>query len=99
MIHINFTISYIEIYIFFINLITFIIYSIDKFRAIIKASHNRISENTLLLLALFGGIIGAIISMIFFRHKIKKLSFILKFIIVFIIQCLILYYLKINHII
>ena len=94
MIHINLTISYIEIYIILINIITFTIYGIDKLRAIIKSSYNRVSENKLLLLSLIGGVIGAIISMLFFRHKIKKLSFMVKFIIVLIIQSSLLYYLK-----
>ena len=74
---------------------TRVIYGIDKLRAIIKASHNRVSEKVLLVFALIGGTVGAIISMILFRHKIKKLSSVLKFIVLIVIQA-ILYYCYIN---
>jgi len=93
MIDINFSLTYLELYLVIINTVTIIIYGMDKLRAIIKSSHNRISENILLLSALIGGTVGAIITMIFFRHKIKKLSFILKFIVVIIIQSTLWYYL------
>jgi len=92
MIQINFTLSYLETYIIIINIFTFIIYGIDKLRAIIKSSHNRISENRLLFLVLIGGVIGSFLSMIIFRHKIKKLSFLIKFFLLLILQGLFIYY-------
>ena len=95
MIHINFTLTYFELYLIVINIFTIMIYGIDKLRAVLKASHNRVSEKVLLGFALIGGTVGAIISMILFRHKIKKLSFVLKFIVLIVIQA-ILYYCYIN---
>ncbi|WP_067322107.1 DUF1294 domain-containing protein [Streptobacillus felis] len=55
------------------NVFSFIIFGIDKFLAIKNMS--RISEKMLLRISLLGPF-GAIISMIFFRHKIKKKKFI-----------------------
>lgn len=50
-----------------LNLLTFIIYGIDKFKA--KKSKWRIPESTLLLLAVFGGSIGAWLGLQVWRHK------------------------------
>lgn len=56
-----------------INLIAFIAYAIDKY----KAKHNkwRISEATLLILAAIGGSIGALTAMYTLRHKTKHPQF------------------------
>ena len=56
-----------------INVISFIMYGIDKFFA--KHDMYRISEKALLLSALFLGGIGASIGMYTFRHKTKKPMF------------------------
>lgn len=56
------------IYFVVINLITFIAYARDKHLAK-KANARRIPEKTLLLLAAFGGSIGALIAMYTLRHK------------------------------
>ncbi len=61
---------YLRIVIFYLlaaNLLTFVTYGIDKY----KARHNkwRIPEATLLLLAALGGSIGALLAMRVFRHK------------------------------
>ena len=50
-----------------LNLLTFIIYGIDKFKA--KKAKWRIPESTLLLLALIGGSIGAWLGIKVWRHK------------------------------
>ena len=60
-------------YLLTINIITFIIYGIDKYKSI-KHKY-RISENTLILLAILGGPLGAILGMIIFHHKTKKKKF------------------------
>ena len=50
-----------------INVITFLIYGIDKWKA--KQGSWRISEATLLLLAIIGGSIGALLGMQVWHHK------------------------------
>lgn len=60
-------------YFIIINIITFIMYGIDKQQAI--KNNYRISETTLLTLSLIGGSIGSILGMIIFHHKTKKLKF------------------------
>lgn len=60
-------------YLIIINIIAFITYGIDKF----KAQHNRwrIPESTLILLAALGGSVGAFLAMQLFRHKTKHPKF------------------------
>ena len=62
-------------YLLTINITTFIIYGIDKYKSI-KHKY-RISENTLILLPILGGSLGALIGMITFHHKTKKKKFII----------------------
>lgn len=50
-----------------INLITFIVYGIDKYKA--KKAKWRIPEATLLLMAVLGGSIGAWLGMKVWHHK------------------------------
>lgn len=50
-----------------INLVTFVLYGIDKRRA--KKGLRRIRERSLLLLAALGGAVGALAAMRCFRHK------------------------------
>ena len=50
-----------------VNVVTFMIYGIDKYKA--KKAKWRISEATLLLLAVLGGSIGAWIGMKVWHHK------------------------------
>ena len=56
-----------------INVLTFVIYGIDKFKA--KQGSWRISEATLLLLAVIGGSIGALLGMKVWHHKTMHLKF------------------------
>lgn len=60
-------------YLIFINVFTFLIFGLDKYRAIKKMY--RIKEKTLFGLSLIGGSIGAYIGMNTFRHKTLKNSF------------------------
>ena len=55
------------IYLLAVNVVTFFMYGIDKWRA--KRSKWRISEATLLLLAVIGGSIGAWLGMKVWHHK------------------------------
>jgi len=50
-----------------INVLTFLVYGIDKWKAIQDSWH--ISEATLLFLAVIGGSIGALLGMQVWRHK------------------------------
>lgn len=54
-------------YLLLANVVTFITYGIDKYKA--KKGKWRISEATLLLMAVFGGSIGAWLGMKAFHHK------------------------------
>lgn len=63
----------IVIYLVFMNLLTFLLYGIDKWKA--KGDKWRISERTLLLTALIGGSMGALIGMQVFRHKTQHWKF------------------------
>ncbi len=56
-------------YLFVINTLTFLLYGIDKYKA--KKNQWRISEATLLMMAVFGGRIGAWIGMRLWHHKTK----------------------------
>lgn len=61
------------IYLVCINAITFIVYGIDKLKAI--KGRWRIPESELLSLAFVGGAPGALLGMVFFRHKTRKMKF------------------------
>lgn len=56
-----------------INIVSFTVYGIDKYRAVRRKF--RISERTLLLLAAVGGSVGAYVAMRIFRHKTLKKRF------------------------
>lgn len=62
-------------YLLIINIITFIIYGIDKQKSI-KHKY-RISESTLIILSILGGTLGALLGMKIFHHKTKKTKFII----------------------
>ena len=55
------------IYLVVINVVTFFMYGIDKWKA--KKSRWRISEATLLMMAIIGGSIGAWLGMKVWHHK------------------------------
>ena len=65
--------KYIIYYLAIINIITFIMYGIDKKRAIKKEI--RISERTLISLGFIGGCLGALLGMCIFHHKTRKIWF------------------------
>lgn len=78
-------------YLIIINILSFILYGIDKLKAIKKKE--RISEKALILIGILGGSIGSLIGMNLFRHKTKKLKFKVLVPIFFVVKVLILYYL------
>ncbi len=69
-----FNMKYLIIYLIVINIVTFIVYGVDKAAA--KAHKRRIRISTLLLLAAIGGSLGALLGMMIFRHKTKKWYFV-----------------------
>lgn len=56
-----------------LNLLTFIVYGIDKWKAV--NGKWRIPEATLLILAAIGGSIGALLGMQIWHHKTRHLKF------------------------
>lgn len=58
------------LYFIVINLLTFLLYGLDKYKAIRREW--RIPERALLLMAFVGGAFGALSAMRIFRHKTRK---------------------------
>ena len=65
----------IKYYLFFINLISYSFYYIDKKRAI--KNRYRIPEKVLILFCVIGGSLGCTLGMNIFHHKTKHLKFII----------------------
>lgn len=74
-----------------VNLFALVLMGTDKLLA--KMHFFRIPERVLFLPALFFGSAGAWLGMIFFRHKTKKNMFRFGFPILFVIQCVAIYFL------
>lgn len=84
-------VSLIIYYLVAINIVAFFVYGIDKLKA--KRNRWRIPESTLLLLAVIGGSVGALLGMKVWHHKTmhKKFTYGIPFIIA--VQILFLNYL------
>ena len=74
------------IYLLAVNLLTFILYGIDKKRA--RNREWRISEKTLIGIAVIGGSVGAILGMHVFHHKTRHWYFRYGLPVILIIQVL-----------
>ena len=81
-------------YLLGINAVTFIVYGIDKYKA--KKAKWRISEATLLLLAVLGGSIGAWMGMKVWHHKTMYKKFKYGIPAILLIQIALMAYLHIN---
>ena len=81
---------FIAIYIIAVNLVTFVTYGIDKYKSIKRKW--RISEATLLTMAVIGGSIGAWTGMKVWRHKTMHKKFTIGIPIVFVIHLFIVIY-------
>ena len=78
-----------------LNLIAFVLMGNDTKRA--QFNKRRVSEKTILGLVFLGGTIGSGFGMLFFRHKISKKSYLLKFWSIVFLQLLIVgFYLMVN---
>ena len=62
--------SYVLIYLLAANAVAFLVFGIDKWKAV--KGRWRIPEKTLILLAAAGGSVGAWLAMRMFRHKTRK---------------------------
>ena len=79
-------------YLIVINIVTFLVYGIDKWKA--KQGSWRISEATLLILAAIGGSIGALLGMKVWRHKTMHKKFKYGLPLILIIQIILIGYLS-----
>ena len=72
------------IYLAAINIAAFILYGIDKHKA--RKHQWRISEASLICVAVLGGSVGALLGMSVFRHKTKHLKFLIGVPLILILQ-------------
>lgn len=89
-------IKYCLYYLLFINIITFMMYGIDKQKA--KKGKWRISEATLLMMAIVGGSIGAWAGMQIWHHKTMHKKFQYGIPAIIIMQIALVVYLYTNNI-
>ena len=75
-----------------INVLTFFIYGIDKRKA--KQGNWRISEATLLILAVIGGSIGALLGMEVWHHKTMHKKFKYGLPLILLIQIVLIYFIQ-----
>ena len=84
-------VKYISLYLLFINIITFVVFGIDKRKAI---KHKwRVPEATLFILSIIGGSLGGIFGMYIFHHKTKKIYFVIGIPLIFVLQTVLVVYL------
>lgn len=81
-------------YLLAVNAVTFIVYGIDKYKA--KKTKWRISEATLLLLAVLGGSVGAWVGMKVWHHKTMHKKFKYGIPAILLIQIALMAYLHMN---
>ncbi|MBQ9216589.1 MAG: DUF1294 domain-containing protein [Muribaculaceae bacterium] len=72
------------------NIITFIVYADDKRRA--RRGLWRTSESTLVLLAVAGGSVGAVLAMLLLRHKTRHTRFVIGIPTILVVQILIAFF-------
>ena len=74
-----------------VNLLAFVLFGVDKYKA--KRGQWRISEWRLMLLSLFGGGVGALFGMYVWRHKTQHKLFVIGVPLLVILHFALLYYL------
>lgn len=72
-------------YLIVVNVITWIIYGLDKWKA--RNGKQRIPERTLLLFTAAGGSAGAVAGMLMFRHKTRKAKFVVAVPVLLVVHC------------
>lgn len=89
--------KFILLYFILINIFSFILFSFDKYKSRVGA--RRTSERRLHTFSLLGGVVGTTLSMILFRHKVSKSSFLLRHSLILIVWIvgLIIYFTQLNE--
>lgn len=82
--------QFLFIYLFIINIIALLAFRVDK--KLSKTHHRRISEQTLLTMAVLGGSLGALFGMLLYRHKTKKPKFQIGVPVILLVQSILYYY-------
>ena len=77
-------------YLIGINVLTFLVYGIDKRRA--RKDRWRIPEDTLIWLAIVGGSVGALLAMYLFRHKTRHNKFRIGVPVILLVQVLLAFF-------
>lgn len=78
------------IYLAVVNILTIIVFGVDKMNA--KSNRQRVRIVTLLGLAFIGGSVGALIGMYGFHHKTKKAYFTVGVLLILLMQVVVLFY-------
>jgi uncharacterized membrane protein YsdA (DUF1294 family) len=78
-------------YLLVANGVALVLMGFDKLSA--KAGSERVPEFWFFLISLLGGFVGVVLGMLFFHHKIRKLSFQLKIGTAAVLAILVLYFL------
>lgn len=81
--------KYLLIYLAILSVLAFIMMGSDKKRA--KCHERRIPEATLLLTAVAGGGLGALLGMLLFRHKTRHAAFAIGLPVIFLLQVICIY--------
>ena len=84
------------VYLAIINIVAFIMFGIDKFKA--KHSMWRTPERVLMLAAFVGGSIGALSGMLLFRHKTRHKLFTIGLPLILLLQLLFILWVASGHI-
>lgn len=85
------------IYLIAINIVTFLVFGIDKWKA--KKGKWRIREASLMGMVAIGGSPGGLVAMYLFRHKTKKSLFAVGVPLILLVQLLVVITMKITPII
>jgi uncharacterized membrane protein YsdA (DUF1294 family) len=79
------------LYLLSINAISFILFGFDKFLAI--KNKRRIPEKELFTVSTIGGAVGGMFAILVFNHKISKATFMWRFMFIFILNIVGIYFL------
>ncbi|MES2864769.1 MAG: DUF1294 domain-containing protein [Bacteroidota bacterium] len=79
------------LYLLSINVVSFFLFGFDKFLAI--KNKRRIPEKELFTVSIIGGAVGGLFAILIFNHKISKTNFMWRFIFLFILNIVGIYFL------